>query len=45
MKVEQRGADADSFKRAETAMRVLITICLVLDFALACLVAMQHFHV
>ena len=45
MNVEQRRIDADSFKRAETAMRVFITICLVLNFALACLVAVQHFHV
>jgi hypothetical protein len=45
MKVQERGTDADSFKRAETAMRILITIFLVLDFALACLIVAQHFHV
>ena len=37
MKVEPGGVDADGFKRAEATMRVLITICLVLDFALVCL--------
>jgi hypothetical protein len=45
MKVEQGGTDADSFKRAEAAMRVVIAVCLLLDFALVCLVAVQHFHV
>ena len=37
MKAEPRGMDADGFKRAEATMRVLITIFLVLDFALVCL--------
>jgi hypothetical protein len=37
MKVEPRGMDVDGFKRAEATMRVLITIFLVLDFALVCL--------
>jgi hypothetical protein len=36
MKVEPRGTDADGFKRAEATMRVLITIFLVLDFAVVC---------
>jgi hypothetical protein len=35
--VEPGGMDAEGFKRAEATMRVLITIFLVLDFALACL--------
>jgi hypothetical protein len=34
---EPGGMDAESFKRAEATMRVVITICLVLDFALVCL--------
>ena len=45
VKVEPGGTDADSFKRAEAAIRVVIAVCLLLDFALACLVAVQHFHV
>jgi hypothetical protein len=44
-KVEPGGADTDSFKRAEAAMRVVIAVCLLLDFALVCLAAVQHFHV
>ena len=35
--VEPTGTDADGFRRAEATMRVLITIFLVLDFALVCL--------
>jgi hypothetical protein len=45
MKAEPGGTDSDGFKRAETAMRVLIKIFLVLDFALACFVAVKTFHV
>jgi hypothetical protein len=37
MKVELTGTDADGFKRAEATMRVVITIFLVLDLALECL--------
>ena len=37
MKVETAETDGNSFKRAEATMRVLITIFLVLDFALVCL--------
>ena len=36
MKVEPTGTDADGFRDAEATMRVLITIFLVLDFALVC---------
>ena len=36
MAVEAKRTDADSFKRAEATMRVLIRIFLVLNFALAC---------
>lgn len=45
VKVEPGGSDRDSFKRAEAAIRVVIAVCLLLDFALVCLVAVQHFHV
>jgi hypothetical protein len=45
VKVEPGGTDADSFKRAEAAIRVVIAVCLLLDFALVCLVAVHHFHV
>ena len=43
MKVEPRGTDTDGFKRAEATMRVLITIFLVLDFALVCLFVASRF--
>jgi hypothetical protein len=45
MKLEQGGTDRGGFKRAIRTMRVLITIFLVLDFALACFVAAEFFHV
>ncbi len=44
MKVETAGKDANNFKHAEAAMRGLIKIFLVLDFALACYVAVKIFH-
>jgi hypothetical protein len=45
MKLEPGETDADGLKRAVGTMRVLITILLVLDFALACFVAVKFFHV
>lgn len=45
MKVKPEARDADSFKRTEEAMRVLVRIFLLLDFALACFVAVKIFHV
>jgi hypothetical protein len=45
MKVEPGGMDADGLKRAVGTMRVLIIFFLILDFALACFVAVKHFHV
>ena len=45
MKVETTERDANIFKRAEGAMRFLIWIFLVLDFALACFIALKIFHV
>jgi hypothetical protein len=34
MKLEPGGMDANSFKRAEAATRVVMVVCLLLDFAL-----------
>jgi hypothetical protein len=45
MKVEPEATDPDSFKGAEATMRALIGTFLLLDFALACFVAVKHFHV
>jgi hypothetical protein len=43
MKLEPGATDADGFTRAESTMRVLITIFLVLDFALVCLFVASRF--
>jgi hypothetical protein len=45
MGAEPGQTNADGLKRAEATMRVIIAVCLLLDFALACLAAVQHFHV
>ena len=45
MKIEATGRDANIFQRAEGAMRVLIWIFLVLDFALACFIGVKIFHI
>jgi hypothetical protein len=44
MEVEAGQTDADGLKRGEATMRVLFTIFLVLDFALACFVGVKFFH-
>jgi hypothetical protein len=42
---EPAGMDADGFKRAVGTMRLVITFFLILDFALACFVAVKFFEV